>query len=142
MVHNPGPRARVSARCYQRARFQFRVNCIVAQCSEPFSPCSCVHWPFFVWKLECFSRVVVVNTSAWKNKIELAAWVPSQNCEFCVFLFFASSIACTLRGGSNDQCDGNRCCPSVGGSLRRHHQEWSLRLHCTQHAKTHQALTQ
>ena len=44
--------------------------------------------------------------------------------------------------GSNDQCDGNQCCPSFGGSLRRHHQEWSLRLNLTQQGKTHhQVLT-
>ena len=26
-----------------------------------------------------------------------------------------------LRIGSNDQCDGNQCCPSFGGSPRGHH---------------------
>ena len=26
-----------------------------------------------------------------------------------------------LRIGSNDQCDGNQCCPSSGGCLRWHH---------------------
>ena len=46
-----------------------------------------------------------------------------------------------LRMGSNDQCDGNQCCPSLGGCLCRHHQEWSWRLDLTQHGKTHQVLT-
>ena len=40
-----------------------------------------------------------------------------------------------LRMGSNDQCDGNQCCPSFGGSPRRHHQEWSLRLNLPLHGK-------
>ena len=39
------------------------------------------------------------------------------------------------------QCDGNQCCPCFRGSLRTHHQEWSLRLHSIQHWKTHQVLT-
>ena len=38
----------------------------------------------------------------------------------CSCTFFASSIACT-QNGSNDQCDGNQCCPSFGGCLRWHH---------------------
>ena len=39
----------------------------------------------------------------------------------CCCTFLASSIACTLRIGSNDQCDGNLCCPSFGGCPRGHH---------------------
>ena len=45
---------------------------------------------FLLRKLVCFSRVLVVNTLAWKNRVELAAphflvCVPSHNCEFCFF---------------------------------------------------------
>ena len=84
---------------------------------------------FLLRKLEGSSRVFVVNTSAWKIKIELAALhffvcVPSHNCE----IFSSPVPSLALCVGSNDQCDGNQCCPSFGGSLRRHHQEWSLRL--------------
>ena len=35
-----------------------------------------------------------------------------------LLLLCPSSIACTLSG-SNDQCDGNECCPSVRGSRHR-----------------------
>ena len=60
----------------------------------------------------------------------------------CNCCFHSSPVpSLALRMGSNDQCDGNQCCPSLGGCLCKHHQEWSLRLDLTQHGKTHQVLT-
>ena len=61
----------------------------------------------------------------------------------CFHVFSRSSPvpSFALRLGSNDQCDGNQWCPSFGGSLRKHHQEWSLRFNLLQHVKTHQVLT-
>ena len=34
---------------------------------------------------------------------------------------FSPVPSVALRMGSNDQCDGNQCCPSFGGSRRWHH---------------------
>ena len=34
---------------------------------------------------------------------------------------FSPVPSLALRMGSNDQCDGNQCCPSFGGCLRWHH---------------------
>ena len=57
-------------------------------------------------------------------------------CDCCVHSSRFSPVpSLAFRMWSNDQCDGNQCCPSFGGCLCRHHQEWSLRLDLTQHGK-------
>ena len=62
---------------------------------------------------------------------ELSFVVASLSIPFPPVVFHVSSRSSpvpslALRMGSNDHCDGNQCCPSFGGSLSRHHQEWSL----------------
>ena len=60
----------------------------------------------------------------------------------CCCTFFASSIACTLRIGSNDQCDAAiNAVPVLENVYAGTTQEWSLRLNVPQHGKTHQVLT-
>ena len=47
---------------------------------------------------------------------------PSHLCLCCVHSSrFPPVPSLALRMGSNDQCDGNQCCPSFGGCLRWHH---------------------
>ena len=58
----------------------------------------------------------------------------------CCCTFFTSSIACT-QNRSNDQCDGDQCCPVLEEVYAGTTQEWSLRLDLTQHGETHQVLT-
>ena len=112
VVHNPGPGARVSARSHQRAR------------ACPCQSRRCRH--LLVQKELSF---VVASLS-----------IRSSRC-FHVSSRSSPVPSLALRTGSNDQCDGNQGCPSFGGSLRRHHQERSLRLDLPQHGKTHQVLT-
>ena len=63
----------------------------------------------------------------FSKKITKAQKPPDGIIRHCE-IFSSPVPSLALCVGSNDQCDGNQCCPSFGGSLRRHHQEWSLRL--------------
>ena len=128
VVRNPGPGARVSAQRHQ-ARVHVRVNRVDAQCSFRQKRCRqksflvrsfLQTWPKKKWGGLC---------KAYSERVIIC----------CCFLVPVPSLA--LRIGSNEQCDGNQCCPSFGGSLRKHHQEWSLRLNLPQHWNTHQVLT-
>ena len=90
-------------------------------------------------------RVNRVNNDTLLVQKELSFFVASLSIRsFRCFHVSSRSVpvpSLALRMGSNDQCDGTQCCPSFGGSLRRHHQEWSLRLNLLQHGKSHQVLT-
>ena len=84
-------------------KIQIRVNCIVAQCSEPYSPCFCVHWPFF-----SFEEIGVFQPCVCGEYISMEEQGRTRGPHFLfvfhpkvsnfVFSFFASSVACTLSG--------------------------------------------
>ena len=109
VVHNPGPGARVSAHRHQRL------------CS-----CSCQ-------SRRCRHLLVQKELSF----IVASLSIRSSRC-FHVSSRSSPVPSLALRIGSNDQCDGNQCCPSFGGCLRCT-QEW--RLNVPQHGETHQVLT-
>ena len=75
--------------------------------------------------------------------VRVCCFHPFHLCLCCVHLSsrFSPVPLRAHRIVSNDQCDGNQCCPSFEGVCAGITQEWSLRLNVPQHGETHQVLT-
>ena len=98
------------------ARVHVRVNCVGAQCSvrsvQPLLLCSLADSEHSCNHGRRRSGKVRRRPRPWhvQGRYRLVYHL--------LLLLRPSSIACTLSG-SNDQCDGNQCCPGVRGSRHR-----------------------
>ena len=98
------------------ARVHVRVNCVHAQCSvrsvQPLLLCSLASSEHSCKHGRRRSGKVRRRPRPWhvQGRFRLIYHL--------LLLLCPSSITCTLSG-SNDQCDGNRCCRRVRGSLYR-----------------------